>query len=297
MRGALAWVSWWAVMGGSIGATLVLSHGGAPSAGLVGAVTIANTAGIAVAEQLLPRTRGFDLLRDRQSWNDMLHGVLFQYGGRPLAQALAATAVVWLGARAGGLASHWPHRAPLLVQGVLGVGLWGLASYWFHRSLHAFRGLWGFHAIHHDTRQMHLLKSGRIHVGEEFLQYLWVPLPFLLLGAGPAVLAWVALWNVFAGNLQHSNLDQRFPFLLHYLLPTPQNHWLHHAEARHLQDSNYGDLPVWDLIFRTYRHPEHHPVESLGISGDPVPPGFLRQVLYPFRELLGSRPEPVRERP
>lgn len=297
MRKLLAATSWWIAMGVSVVATVLLAHGRAPSAALVGAMTIANTAGIAVVEQLLPRRRIFNLLRDRQSWNDMLHGVLFQFGGRPLAQGIAATAVVWASRRTGAAPALWPAQAPLWVQLALAMGLWSFCSYWFHRALHTFGALWGFHAIHHDTRQMHLLKSGRIHVGEEFLQYLLVPLPFLLLGVGPPAVSWVALWNVFEGNLQHSNLDQRFPPLLHYLLPTPQNHWVHHAELRRLQDSNYGDFPIWDLLFRTYRHPDRNPVTSLGLEGDPVPAGFLGQVLHPFRELMGPRLAATRVRP
>ncbi len=94
------------------------------------------------------------------------------------------------------------------------------------------------------------------------------------------------LFLVFEGNLAHSNLDQRFPFRFHYAVPTVQNHYLHHGEPRRLQDSNYASLPLWDVIFGTYNHPERNPVPATGLAGDPVPPGFLAQVAYPFRELL-----------
>jgi sterol desaturase/sphingolipid hydroxylase (fatty acid hydroxylase superfamily) len=133
---------------------------------------------------------------------------------------------------------------------------------------------------------MHLLKSARLHVGEEFLQFLVVPVPFLILGVGPEVMAWVALWNVYDGNLVHSNLAQRFPSFLHWFWPTAQNHYLHHAVERHLQDSNYASMPIIDVLFGTYRHPDRHPVTATGLAGNPVPRGFLGQLLYPFGALL-----------
>lgn len=147
--------------------------------------------------------------------------------------------------------------------------------------------MWWFHAIHHDVEDMHLLKSGRIHVAEETLKYLLVPLPFLVLGVPAPVLVWLALWVIFEGNLAHSNLDQRFPSVLHYVVPTVQLHYIHHAAPRELQDSNYGGVtPLWDLLFGTYRHPDRHPVPRLGIEGDLVPPSFLGQLVYPLRELI-----------
>jgi sterol desaturase/sphingolipid hydroxylase (fatty acid hydroxylase superfamily) len=224
-------------------------------------------------------------MRDRQSICDVLHGMTFQFGARPLGQALATGAAVWAAAHLPGATSAWPHAWPLLPQVLAGIFLWSLLNYAFHRSLHTFEPLWWFHAIHHDTPQMHLLKSGRIHLGEEFLQFLFVPLPFLLLGVGPEVMAWVALWNVYDGNLVHSNLAQRFPAFVHPFLPTVQNHYLHHSAERRLQDSNYASLPIIDVLFGTYRHPARHAVEATGLAGRPVPAGFLGQVLYPFRAL------------
>jgi sterol desaturase/sphingolipid hydroxylase (fatty acid hydroxylase superfamily) len=63
-------------------------------------------------------------------------------------------------------------------------------------------------------------------------------------------------------------------------------HNVHHAEPRAYQDSNYAAItPLLDLAFGTFRHPDRHPVGAMGIAGDPVPPDFVGQLLYPFREL------------
>lgn len=297
MRSAIAWFSWWAVMGGFLGAAWWLSPGGSPSAELVGTLTIANSIFLVVAEQLLPRVPTNNLLRDWQSLCDMLHGSLFQYAGRPLAQALGASAVTAASALFAGASGLWPHALPLAAQVVLGIVLWSALNYAYHRSLHRVEKLWWFHAVHHDTRQMHLLKSGRIHVGEEFGQFLWVPTVFFVLGVSPEVMGWVALYNVVDGNLVHANLDQRFPSWAHWLLPTVQNHYVHHAEARRLQDSNYASLPFIDVLFGTYRHPDRNPVAATGLSGDPLPRNFFLQVLYPFRSLLDPKAARAEPRP
>ncbi len=286
MRRILAYGAWWAVMGGFLVLAAWLAGGEAPSPGLVFGMTVANTLFIVVAEQLLPRVPGTNLLRDRQTPNDIAHGVLFAFVGRPLAGGAGLALVAWIGRYAGEAAAFWPGRWPLPLQVGVGLLLWSLIAYWIHRAFHSFDWLWGFHAIHHDTPQMHLFKSGRIHVGEEMLKYLLIPLPFLLLGVPAEVLLWMGLWLIFEGNLAHCNLDQRFPSSFHYLLPTVQLHYIHHAEPRTLHDSNYGGVtPLWDLIFGTYKHPDRFPVERTGLAGSPVPRGFLGQLAHPFREL------------
>jgi sterol desaturase/sphingolipid hydroxylase (fatty acid hydroxylase superfamily) len=282
----LAHTTWPGVMLGSLALTGALLAAGVSAPTTVAALTIGNFFVLAVLEQLMPRLPGSNLLRDRQSLRDAAHGALFTFVGRPLASGLALVlvalaGVTWQGARA---ASAWPVGAPLLAQVGLALAIWSLGNYGLHRAMHSFDFLWWFHSIHHDTPQMHVLKSGRIHVVDEMIQFLVLPLPLFALGAPTEVLVWLGLWTVFEGNLAHSNLDQRFPSFAHYLVQTPQVHAVHHAQDRRLQDSNYtGPCALWDLAFGTFRHPDRHPVVSLGIADSPVPPGFVAQLAFPFR--------------
>ena len=278
--------AWWLVMGGCLAGVAWVAGGETPSPGLIFAATVANTFLIVGAEQLLPRISGTSLFRDRQTLNDIAHGSLFAFAGRPVAGGAGLALLAWVGLLAERPAAIWPVHWPLPAQ--VGIGLlgWSFIAYWLHRAFHTFDWMWGFHAIHHDTPQMHLFKSGRIHIGEEMAKYFFIPLPFLALGVPTEVLVWMGLWLIFEGNLAHCNLDQRFPSAFHYFVPTVQLHYIHHAEPRSLHDSNYGGVtPLWDIVFGTYKHPDRHPVERTGLANSPVPRGFLAQVAHPFQEI------------
>ncbi len=274
------------IMGGFVAlAFWGLERGYDPAAWGAG-LTVLNFFVILGAEQLLPRNPDMNVFRDRQSLNDIGHGLLLATLARPVGGALS---VATLGLLAGfrqqwGLGTLWPASASLPVQFALALVLWTFSDYWIHRSLHSFDRLWWFHAVHHDTPQMHILKSGRLHFGEEIFNAVLKPVPLLLLGAPPEVMVGVGLWIVFDGNLVHSNIDQRFPSWAHYFVPTVQLHNLHHAQDRRHQDSNYsGSTAVWDVVFGTFSHPDRNPLGPLGIENNPVPPGFVAQLAFPFR--------------
>jgi hypothetical protein len=40
---------------------------------------------------------------------------------------------------------------------------------------------------------MHIMKSGRLHIGEEIFNAVLKPLPLLLLGAPPEIMVWLVL--------------------------------------------------------------------------------------------------------
>jgi sterol desaturase/sphingolipid hydroxylase (fatty acid hydroxylase superfamily) len=280
-----SWGVWPVVMAVSLlAAALGLAAGFSPGVWAF-AVSTGNFVLVLLLERVLPRSAQTDLFRDRQVWNDVGHGILVASLARPLGGALAAGLAGTLAA-AGVLAEGrglWPGHWPFAAQVAFGLALWSFGGYWTHRALHRMP-LWRFHSLHHDGNPLHVLKGNRIHVGEDLFQYPVLLVPLLLLGLPAEVFLWMTLWNNFEGALAHSNVEQRFPFFAHYLLPTPANHVVHHAAPRHLHDSNYaGVTPIWDVLFGTYRHPELHRVTALGIEDSPVPRGFLAQVAFPFR--------------
>ena len=62
----------------------------------------------------------------------------------------------------------------------------------------------------------------------------------------------------------------------------------HHTAQREALDRNFAiHLPLIDWIFGTYYLPREVWPEVYGIEGDPVPSGYVNQLVYPFAR--GSR--------
>jgi lathosterol oxidase len=286
LRNTATYLTFPVLMGGFVALALWgLDRGYDPATWGAG-LTVLNFFVIVGCEQVLPRNPRMNVLRDEQSANDIGHGLLLAALVRPLGGAVSVAAIALLAqARVGlGATGLWPAGAPFAAQFALAFAIWTFSDYWIHRSLHHFSRLWWFHSIHHDTPQMHILKSGRLHFGEELYNALLKPVPLLALGAPPEVLVLIGLWIVFDGNLVHSNIDQRFPSWAHYFVPTVQLHNLHHARDRRHQDSNYsGSTAIWDILFGTFSHPDRNALGPLGIADSPVPQRFLAQLWFPFR--------------
>jgi sterol desaturase/sphingolipid hydroxylase (fatty acid hydroxylase superfamily) len=284
MRSVLPWLVWWVVMASFMALTIWLAGGEMPSPELVFAMTVVNTVFMGVVEQLMPRRSDANLLRDPQTLRDLAHGMSLAFFARPLAAGSSLAVVAWVSPHFRS-AAVWPSQAPMVLQVLLVLLIWSFINYWLHRAFHAYRPLWRFHAIHHDTTgQLHLLKAGRVHFGEELIRYFLVPTPLLLIGIPGEALIWMGLWNLYEGNLAHSNLDQRMPRFAHRLFNTLQVHYLHHGARFDHQRSNYsGITPIWDQLFGTFLHPDDNPVEAVGLGNQELPSTLVGQVLHPFR--------------
>ena len=254
------------------------------------AVTVINFFSTLLFEQLVPRNKAMNYLRDSQSWNDVGHGIM-QGASRPLIQSVAIVLYAYINElRVQEFTQLWPAQWGFVAQFALALMIASLMDYLVHRGFHTFRWIWWFHAVHHDTPQMHIMKSARVHFGEEVINSAIKPLPLILLGAPTEIIVFLGMWTVFDGNLAHANIHQRFPGWFHYVLGTVQLHNLHHARDRKYQDSNYsGSVPLWDIMFRTFNHPDKSELGELGLDNNPVPPTFIQQVLYPFRMQVAMR--------
>jgi sterol desaturase/sphingolipid hydroxylase (fatty acid hydroxylase superfamily) len=72
-----------------------------------------------------------------------------------------------------------------------------------------------------------------------------------LLGVSPGAAALAGIYGLFASLFQHANI--RTPRWLGYLIQRPEAHGVHHQRGVHAY--NYSDLPLWDLVFGTFRNP------------------------------------------
>ncbi len=134
-----------------------------------------------------------------------------------------------------------------------GILLYELAHYWYHRAAHAWNWLWRLgHQMHHSAESLDAFGAYYLHPLDAALFTTWAVLVFYpLLGLTPEAGAIAAAFLAFNAAFQHANI--RTPRWLGFLVQRPESHGVHHATGIHRY--NYADLPLWDMLFGTFRNP------------------------------------------
>jgi sterol desaturase/sphingolipid hydroxylase (fatty acid hydroxylase superfamily) len=240
---------------------------------------------ILLAERLLPyrpdwRPEGHDL------WDDGLYLVFVQVLlplGLGWATALAAQ--TWLSG-SGLTLSLWPTQWPIWAQLALKVVIGDFFRYWLHRAAHNSPSLWRLHAVHHAPEKLYTTNVFRFHPAEKALQFLCDSAPFVLVGAGPELLAYYFVFYAMSGLLQHANCDVRLGWF-NYLVSGPEVHRWHHSRTIAESNANYAhSFVVWDLLLGTYFRPRNGSVRRLGLLNSRYPRGFWRQLATPFQRWI-----------
>lgn len=167
---------------------------------------------------------------------------------------------------------------PWWLQVIEVVFLSDLFIYWGHRIQHQVPFLWRFHAVHHSAEHLDWLAAHREHPLDTMYTVGLINLPAFLLGFDLSTLAGFTAFRGIWAIYIHSNV--RLPLgPLRMLIGAPELHHWHHAKERF--SGNYANLsPLMDLLFGTYRHPDHEPVE-LGLV-EPFPRSYLGQLIHPI---------------
>jgi sterol desaturase/sphingolipid hydroxylase (fatty acid hydroxylase superfamily) len=125
--------------------------------------------------------------------------------------------------------------------------------YWWHLWRHRSDLLWRWlHQIHHSPQRLELLTAFYKHPLEITADSLLSSV-VLYVGLGlsvPAASAAMAL-SAIGELFYHWNI--RTPHWLGFFLQRPESHLIHHQQGVH--DYNYSDLPLWDILFGTFRNP------------------------------------------
>lgn len=133
-----------------------------------------------------------------------------------------------------------------------------LAGYWLHRLRHT-RLLWPVHQLHHSAERLDVFGSAYFHpldiAGEALVGSFSAT---LLLGVSGEAAALAGLASVCLSLFQHTNV--RTPRWLGYLVQRPESHSIHHARGVHA--FNYANLPLWDMVFGTFRNPTRFEPEA-----------------------------------
>lgn len=122
--------------------------------------------------------------------------------------------------------------------------------YWWHRIRHL-NGFWRlFHQIHHSPARIEAVTSFYKHPLEILSDSLLAGLVlYPLLGVSLTGAFWNNFFAATAEYLYHANFKS--PRWLRYFIQTPELHSVHHELDVH--GYNFGDLPLWDRLFGTYR--------------------------------------------
>jgi len=145
------------------------------------------------------------------------------------------------------------HLNPF-VGAAIAVLVFELLVYVWHRTMHRTNWLWrSFHQMHHSAERIDSYSAFYFSpldiAGFAFLSSL-----ALTVGAGlsPEAVTYYLYATMFLATFQHTNI--RTPQWLGYVVQRPESHSLHHARGIH--QFNYSDLPLFDLLFGTFRNPK-----------------------------------------
>ncbi|HEY0752256.1 MAG TPA: sterol desaturase family protein, partial [Chitinophagaceae bacterium] len=68
----------------------------------------------------------------------------------------------------------------------------------------------------------------------------------------------ILLVTNFFSIFQHANI--KTPVWLGYIIQRPESHAIHHARGIHA--FNYSDVPLFDILFGTFKNPKNYSFES-----------------------------------
>jgi sterol desaturase/sphingolipid hydroxylase (fatty acid hydroxylase superfamily) len=148
---------------------------------------------------------------------------------------------------------------PWIVQLFAIMLLTDLAQYWLHRAFHRVPALWRFHAVHHSAKSMDWIAGARMHFLEIIILRSLTATPMLVIGfQESAIQAYVLILYVYSTFI--------------------------HAIEKEAIDVNFAiHFPFLDRLFGTHHLPDGEWPKGYGIEGHPVPQGYWKQLLYPFR--------------
>ena len=137
---------------------------------------------------------------------------------------------------------------------VVGVLVYEFCHYWYHRAAHKFDWLWrAGHQMHHSAESLDAFGAYYLHPVDAFnftslSSLVFFPLLGLTVEAG--VIG--AFFLTFNAMFQHMSF--RTPRWIGYIIQRPESHSVHHGRGIHRY--NYADLPIFDMLFGTFRNPE-----------------------------------------
>lgn len=150
---------------------------------------------------------------------------------------------------------------PVALAVVTGILVYELGMYVWHRAMHRNNYLWRiFHQMHHSAERLDtygaFFFSPFDMIGFTVLGTVCFS---LILGLPAQAITIVLLVTNFFSIFQHANI--KTPVWMGYIVQRPESHAVHHGRGIHAW--NYSDLPLFDILFGTFRNPPEY-VEKTG---------------------------------
>jgi sterol desaturase/sphingolipid hydroxylase (fatty acid hydroxylase superfamily) len=143
---------------------------------------------------------------------------------------------------------------PFWAQVVAGFLVLQFLVYAWHRTMHNVQPLWRwFHQMHHSAERVDIWGAFYFHP-LDMIGWAMVGSMALVLGIGLTAEAAIVVAGLatFCSMFQHANI--RTPRWLGYIVTRPESHSVHHQRDVHAY--NYGDIPLFDILFGTFRNPQ-----------------------------------------
>ncbi len=143
---------------------------------------------------------------------------------------------------------------------LLGLFIFEFFIYVWHRTMHKVNWLWlSFHQMHHSAERLD--SYGAFYFSPlDIIGFTFIgSISALLIGLSPQATTLFLFISLFLGIFQHLNI--KTPQWLGYIIQRPESHSVHHCKGIH--DFNFSDLPLFDIIFGTFRNPKEF-VEQTG---------------------------------
>jgi len=143
---------------------------------------------------------------------------------------------------------------------MVGLFIYELGIYLWHRCIHKYDILWKtFHQMHHSAENLDTYGTFYFSpldmIGWTFLGSLSLT---LIVGVDPQAATLILLLTTFFAIFQHANINT--PVWLGYFIQRPESHTIHHGKNIHAY--NYSDLPLFDILFGTFKNPKEFEVET-----------------------------------
>ena len=148
----------------------------------------------------------------------------------------------------------------VVIATVIGILIYELGMWAWHWSMHKSNTLWRvFHQMHHSAERLDTYGAFYFSPFDMIGFTLLGTVCFsFIMGLPAQSITFVLLITNFFSIFQHANI--KTPLWLGYIVQRPESHAIHHAKGVHAY--NYSDLPLFDILFGTFRNPRRYVNET-----------------------------------